>query len=161
MARPGNGFQALGIDLRLAGNTLAKSAFPNAVQRRAHHLQELALGVALVEQEFLVVGISGAVGDVLGRFHIGLTAVLRGPSHSLPQLALAVLQSFLENFQLLLIHRYPPYPPLAWEPRQSSRRKSRWGNGIICGTAAHVNCRSSPVPSEFRKRIGCSARVRR
>lgn len=38
-ARPGHGFQALGIDIFTAGNALAEVAFPHTGQSTFHHLQ--------------------------------------------------------------------------------------------------------------------------
>ena len=65
VAGPGHGVQALGVDLGAAGDALPEGAFADAVQRALHQLQELALAVALVEEELLGIGVGGLVGDVL------------------------------------------------------------------------------------------------
>lgn len=49
VARPWHRFQALGVDLLTAVDTFAETAFADARQRLLHHLQQLALVVALAE----------------------------------------------------------------------------------------------------------------
>ena len=48
-------FQALGIDLVATRDTLAETTFTDPFERAVHHLQQLAIVVALMEEEFLVV----------------------------------------------------------------------------------------------------------
>src|SRR5579871_256797 len=96
VAGPGHGVQTLGIDLVAARDALAKVPLANAVKGAVDHLQQLAVGVALVEEELLVVGIGRAIGNVLRRLQIGVTAVLSGPGHGGAQLPLTLLQPLLE-----------------------------------------------------------------
>jgi len=65
VARPGHSFEPLRIDLLAAGNALAEISFANAAESAFDHHQQLAVGVALVKQEFLVIRAGGLVGDVL------------------------------------------------------------------------------------------------
>src|ERR1019366_2316448 len=102
-----------------AGDALAEGALADTVQGTIHHLQELSFVVALMEEKFLVVRVGSPVGDVLGRLHVGFTPVLSGASHGLPQLTLTLLQALLENFQLLLVHRFVPADPSRRQPSSS------------------------------------------
>jgi len=112
MPRPGHRLQALGVDLLSAGDTLPEAAFANAAQSAVHHLQELAVVIALRKQKFLVVGVGRPVSDVLGRLQISVPAVLGGAIHCVPQFPLAVLQSLLENIEFLFLHSaYPTNDP--------------------------------------------------
>jgi len=49
MARPGNGLKTLGIDVLAAGDALAERTFADPSQCALDHLQQLAVGIALVE----------------------------------------------------------------------------------------------------------------
>src|SRR5215472_10243249 len=75
IARPGNGLQTLGIDLIAAAHTLSERTFADPLQRRFHHLEQLAFIVALRKQKFLGVGTGSTVCDVLGRILIGDAAI--------------------------------------------------------------------------------------
>src|SRR5215472_5128204 len=75
IARPGNGLQTLGIDLIAAAHALSERTFADPLQRRFHHLQQLAFVVALRKQKFLGVGTRSTVCDVLGRILIGDAAI--------------------------------------------------------------------------------------
>src|SRR5664280_1711446 len=116
MPRPRHGFQPLWVDLRAARDALAEGAFPDPVEGAIYHLQELSFVVALMKQKFLVVRVGSPIGDVLCRLHIGLAPILSSASHGLPQFPLAFLQALLENFQLLLVHRFYPADPSARNP---------------------------------------------
>src|SRR5712692_3706734 len=61
MPRPGHRFQTFGIDLLAAGNALSKLALAEPHQRALHHLQQLAVVIALMEEEFLGVRTCGTV----------------------------------------------------------------------------------------------------
>src|SRR5215469_9128887 len=78
MARPRHGFQPLGIDLFSARDAFAEVAFANAGERALHHLQQLPVGVALVEEKFFVVRTGGLVRNILRHILIGATAILLG-----------------------------------------------------------------------------------
>lgn len=91
MAGPGYGLQALGIDLGAAGYALTEAALTDTLQRAIHHLQQLAIVVALMEEEFLVIGVGSPIGDVLCGFHVGVAAILGRPRHGVPQFPLALL----------------------------------------------------------------------
>ena len=94
VAGPGDGFEALGIDLPPAGDALAEVAFADAGERTLDHLQELAVGVALVKEKFLVVGTGGLVGDILRRVFVCAAAILLRARDGAPQV-------LLPRFQLL------------------------------------------------------------
>jgi hypothetical protein len=68
MPGPGHGFEALGVDLFAARNAFSEAAFANAGQGAIDHIEQLAVVVALAEEEFLVIGTGGAIGDVLRGF---------------------------------------------------------------------------------------------
>src|SRR5262249_54146914 len=75
IARPGNGLQTLCIDLTAAAHTFPEGAFADPLQRRFHHLQQLAFIVALREQEFLGVGTGSTVCNILSRILVGNAAI--------------------------------------------------------------------------------------
>jgi hypothetical protein len=105
VARPGDGFQSLGVDFLAAVDAFAKVAFANANKSFIDHLQGLTIVVALTEQEFLGVGTGGAVSDVLGSILVGRAAVGLGTIHGAAQFLLPGLETFFECFQFLLIHK--------------------------------------------------------
>jgi hypothetical protein len=104
MAGPRNGFEAFGIDLFAAGDTLPETAFADAGESAIDHIEELAVVVALAEKELLVVGTGGAVGDILGGFIVGGAAVLLIADYHVAQFVAPGFQLFSESFELLLIH---------------------------------------------------------
>jgi hypothetical protein len=55
VACPRHRIKPLGIDLFAAGDAFAETAFANAIQRAFHHRQQLAVVIALMEKELLVV----------------------------------------------------------------------------------------------------------
>jgi hypothetical protein len=82
MAGPGHSFEALGVDLFAAGDAFSEAAFANASESAIDHVEQLAVVVALAEEEFLVVGTGGAVGDVLrGLIVDGATVLLIADNH--------------------------------------------------------------------------------
>ena len=82
-ARPGHGFEALGINLFAAGNALPEVAFANAAQRAFNHLEQLAIVIALVEEEFFVVRTGSAIRNVSrGGIYIGFATILRSAVQS-------------------------------------------------------------------------------
>ena len=93
---PGDRFQALGINLLATRDALAEGALPNSIQRAFHHLQGLALVVALVKQEFLVIGTGGAIRDILCRIFVGAPPVLLGAGDVSAQLLLPGFQLLFE-----------------------------------------------------------------
>src|SRR5450432_3030758 len=105
MPRPGDGIQPLGIDVSAAMNALAKIALAQPHQRLIHHLQQLALVIALAEEKFLGVGTGGSVGDVLRRIFVRRAAVFLRAVDRDAQLLPPRLQSLLERFQLLFVHK--------------------------------------------------------
>jgi hypothetical protein len=76
MASPGYGVEALGIDLFAAGDAFSEAAFTDARESTIDHIEQLAVVIALAEEEFFVVGTGGAVGDVLRGLVIDSTTVL-------------------------------------------------------------------------------------
>ena len=104
IARPGDGFQSLGVDFITAAHTLAKSAFADAQQSGLHHLQELAVIVALGKEELFGVRAGRAIGDVLRCILVGNAAIFFGAAYRFAQGLLPFFQSFFKAFQLLLVH---------------------------------------------------------
>src|SRR5262249_31900549 len=104
VARPGNGLEALGVDLVSAVHALAEGAFAKAAERALDELEHLALTVALVEEELLGVGVGGTVSDVLRIGDVGLAAILLVARDDLFQVSAALLELFAEFLDLLLIH---------------------------------------------------------
>src|SRR5437763_1204739 len=104
VARPRDRVEALGVDLRPAGNALAEDAFAQAAERALHHLEELAVVVGLVEEELFVIGAGGAVGDVLRAIEVGGPAVLLRARDGAAQRLLPLLQLLAEVLQPLLFH---------------------------------------------------------
>src|SRR6516165_5229850 len=84
VAGPRHRLQPLRIDLRTAGDALAERSLANPFQRAVHHQQDLALAVALAEQEFLGIGVCRAIGNVLCRLQVGFASVLCRAAHILP-----------------------------------------------------------------------------
>src|SRR6266403_1732175 len=76
MASPRHGFKALGVDLFAARNALSEAAFADARESAIDHIEQLAVVIALAEEEFLVIGTGGAVGDVLRRLIVDSATVL-------------------------------------------------------------------------------------
>src|SRR6476660_994608 len=104
IARPGNGFQPLGIDLIAAAYALAKSALADPQKSCLDHLQQLSIVVALRKQKLLGVGAGRAVGDVLRSILVGNTTVFFRAADRLAQALLPLFQPFFKAFQLLLVH---------------------------------------------------------
>src|SRR5579859_4540775 len=78
MAGPRDRFQALGLNLFLAGRAKTIGRSLNALQRVVDQMENAPIVVALVEEEFLGVGICGLIGYILGRFFVRLSAILLG-----------------------------------------------------------------------------------
>jgi len=97
VASPGHGFEALGVDLFAAGNAFSEAAFADASESAINHVEQLAVVVALAEEEFLVVGTGGAIGDVLSRLIVGGTAVLLIADNHVAQFVAPGFQSFSER----------------------------------------------------------------
>jgi|SRR6516162_7901173 len=108
VAGPRHCFEALGIDLVTAGNTLPEAAFADTFQSAFYHLQSLALTTALAEEKFLGIGICGAIGDILGGFDVGLASILGGAADCVAQFSLPFFQPLLKCVQLLFVHSTPP-----------------------------------------------------
>ena len=97
MAGPGHGFEALGVDLFATGDAFSKAAFADASESAIHHVEQLAVVVALAEEEFLVVGTGGAIGDVLRGLIVDGTAVLLIADNHVAQFLSPGFQSFSEG----------------------------------------------------------------
>ena len=104
MPRPGNGFEALGIDLFAARNALSEAAFADAGKGAIDHVEQLAVVVALAEEEFLVVGTRGAIGYVLSGLVIGGTTVLLISDNHMAQFLAPVFELLSECLKFLFIH---------------------------------------------------------
>jgi hypothetical protein len=97
MTSPRYGFEALGIYLFAAGNAFSEAAFADAGERAIDHVEQLAVVIALAEEELLVVGAGGAIGDVLGGLIVGGTTVLLIADNHVAQFLAPGFQSFSER----------------------------------------------------------------
>src|SRR6266571_444458 len=75
VARPRHGFQALGVDLFATAYAFTELSFADAQQRGFHHLQQLAIIVALRKKKFFGVRAGCAISDVLGGILVGYATV--------------------------------------------------------------------------------------
>jgi hypothetical protein len=69
-------------------NAFSEAAFANAEEGAVHHLQQLALVVALAEQKFFGVRTRRAIGDILRRVFVGGAAIGLRPIHRMTQFLL-------------------------------------------------------------------------
>src|SRR5208282_6778934 len=97
MAGPGDSFKTLGIDFFAAGDAFSEAAFTDARESAINHVEQLAVVVALAEEELLVVGTGGAICDVLSGFFVGGTTVLLIADNHVAQFVAPGFQSFLER----------------------------------------------------------------
>src|SRR5208282_2434342 len=97
VAGPGHGFKTLGVDFFAAGDTFSEAAFADASESAIDHVEQLAVVVALAEEEFLVIGTGGAVRDVLSGLIVGGTAVLLIADNHVAQFVAPGFQSFSER----------------------------------------------------------------
>src|SRR5580658_6205906 len=98
MAGPRHGFEPLGVDLFAAGNAFPETAFTDARESAIYHEEQLSVVVALAEEELLVIGACGAIGDILRRFIVGSAAVLLIAHDHVAQFLASGFQSFSERF---------------------------------------------------------------
>jgi hypothetical protein len=94
MARPRYGFETLGVDFLAAGDAFSKAAFANASESSIHHVEQLAIVIALAEEKFLVIGAGGAIGNVLRGLFVGGTTVLLIADNHVAQFPAPGLESF-------------------------------------------------------------------
>jgi hypothetical protein len=95
---PGHGFETFGVDFFSAMDALAKTAFANAQQSPIHHLQKLAIVVALAKEKFFGVGTRGAIGNILRGIFVGGAAISLSAGNGTAQILLPGLEPFLERF---------------------------------------------------------------
>ena len=94
VASPRNGFEALRVDFFSAGDAFAEAAFAEARESAIHHLEQLAVVIALAEEKFFIVRTGGAIGDILGGLVVRATAVLLVAGHHVTQFLLPHFQPF-------------------------------------------------------------------
>jgi hypothetical protein len=104
VARPRHRFQPLAVDLFPARNAFAECAFADPSQRTLHHLQELAVIIALGKKKFFGVRTGCAVGNILRRIFIHGSAILLCAHHDPSQILLTRFQPLLEIIQFFLVH---------------------------------------------------------
>jgi hypothetical protein len=107
MASPRDRIQALGLNLFLAGRAEAEGRRLNAIQRVVDQMEHAPIVVALVEEEFLGVGIRGLIGNILSAFFVRFSSILFGFRYQAQQLCLFGKQTLPENFSLSLVHALP------------------------------------------------------
>ena len=99
VAGPRHGFEALGVDFFAAGNALPEGTFAHAAECAFNHLKELALVVALVKEEFLLVGAGCAIGNVLRRIcHISVATLDLVSRDVVSKFVLAIFEPFFKSF---------------------------------------------------------------
>lgn len=108
VARPGHGFESLGINFFAAGNTFSEAAFAYARERPVDHVEQLPVVIALAEKKFLVVRTGGAIGNILRGLIVGGTAILLVAHNHVAQFLAPGFQSLSERLKLLLIHDCSP-----------------------------------------------------
>src|SRR5215469_3410672 len=127
VAGPRHRFQPFGIDLFSAMDALAETAFANTAECVFYHLQQLALVVALVEEELLVVGVGGLVSDVLRGVLVRRTPILLRPRYGLAQLLLPLFQTLFERVESLFVHGHthllPQIKLLSTRERAEAKQK--------------------------------------
>ena len=97
MPGPGHGFEALGVNLFSAGRALSKAAFADPRQSPIDHIEQLSVVVALAEEEFLVVGTRGAIGNILRSLFVGGAPILLVPNYHMAQFIAPGFQPFSER----------------------------------------------------------------
>src|SRR5258708_36651392 len=97
MPSPRYGVEALGVDLLAAGDAFSEAAFADAGESAIDHIEQLAIIIALAEEELLVVGTGGAVGDVLRGLVIDSTTVLLIADNHVAQFLAPGFQLFSER----------------------------------------------------------------
>jgi hypothetical protein len=107
VTRPGNRLQPFLLDLFLTGDTASVIAILDAGERFFDKLENAAMVVTLMEEEFLGVRIGGLVGDVLGDFFIDLPPVLLRLGDKPQQLFLLTQQAFPVVLDFLFVHALP------------------------------------------------------
>jgi len=90
--------------ISLPPNAFSEAAFVDAGQSAVDHVEQLAVVVALAEEEFLVIGTGGAIGDVLRGLIVGGAAVLLIARHHVAQFLAPGFQPFSECVEFLLVH---------------------------------------------------------
>ena len=86
----GTASKTLRIDFFAAMDAFSETAFSNAGQSFLHHLQKLALVIALAKEKLFGVGTGGAIGNVLGRIFVGGATVGLSAGNSAAQVLLAL-----------------------------------------------------------------------
>jgi hypothetical protein len=97
VASPRHGVKAFGVDLFAAGYAFSEAAFADAGESAIDHIEQLPVVIALTEEEFLVVGTGGAVGDVLGGLIVDSTTVLLIADNHVAQFLAPGFQFFSER----------------------------------------------------------------
>jgi hypothetical protein len=97
VASPRHGVKAFGVDLFAAGYAFSEAAFADAGESAIDHIEQLPVVIALAEEEFLVVGTGGAVGDVLRGFIVDRTTVLLIADNHVAQFLAPGFQFFSER----------------------------------------------------------------
>ena len=97
MAGPRDCFETLGVDFFTAGDALSEAAFTDASKSAIDHIEQLAVIVALAEEELLVIGTGGAIGDILSGLIVGCTTVLLIADNHVAQFVAPGFQFFSER----------------------------------------------------------------
>jgi hypothetical protein len=97
MPRPGHSFETLGVDLFATGDAFSEAAFADPSESAIDHIEQLAVIVALAEEELLVIGTGGAIGDVLSGLIVGGTTVLLIADNHVAQFVAPGFQFFSER----------------------------------------------------------------
>ena len=104
IARPGHCFQPFGIDLITAAHAFAERAFADSLKGSFHHVEQLAIIVALREKELLGIGVCRAISYILCRILIRDSTIFFRTADRLAQRLLPFFQPFAECIKPLLIH---------------------------------------------------------
>ena len=110
MPRPGHGVQPLLLHLAPAGHTDSVRTCFHSLEGFLNQMQDEAVIIALLKQEFFGVGIARLVGEILRRLFVGLASVLLRFGNDFKQLFSSFQKPFLVRFLALLFHRSPIKP---------------------------------------------------
>ena len=97
VARPRYSVEPLGVDLFAARDALSEATFADTSQSAIDHVKQLAVIIALAEEEFLIVRTRGTIGGILRGLFVGGAAVLLIADNHVTQFLLPGLEFLFER----------------------------------------------------------------
>ena len=108
MAGPGHGLQTLLLHFAAASYADAVPATADTLQGLLNKVQNKAVIVALLQQEFLCIGAGSLVGYILRGIFVSFTAILFRLGNSIEQLRSSFEQPVSISLNSLLVHSESP-----------------------------------------------------